>query len=127
MVFCGGAIMAQTNVQNTDNKTGSTIQNSTTVNPVSTNTDGNGTSNTDGNQLKKETIVIDGTLSVNPNKDTDKKAAVDLPGFPVYVNTGNKELDDNNYRIAKDLWIQNNQELYNSIKTKPTTNSRRKK
>lgn len=33
-------------------------------------------------------------------------------GFPVYVNTGNDEQDMENYRIAKDAWIEQNPEKY---------------
>ena len=38
---------------------------------------------------------------------------VDLPGFPVYLNTGNTRTDIENYKIAKDKWIIEHQELYN--------------
>lgn len=35
--------------------------------------------------------------------------------FPKYYNTGDKLQDDENYRQKKDLWIQQNTSLYNSM------------
>lgn len=35
-----------------------------------------------------------------------------LPGFPVYVNTGNPEQDGANYKAAKEQWILDNPDLY---------------
>lgn len=36
----------------------------------------------------------------------------ELPGYPAYVNTGNKEVDDANYIKAQNEWTDNNKELY---------------
>lgn len=42
----------------------------------------------------------------------------DLPGFPVYQNTGNKEVDDTNYGIAKENWIKENKVMYDQYVAK---------
>lgn len=65
------------------------------------------------------------TLYSNANKQVkeETKVIMDLPGYPVYVNTGNKELDDARYNQAKLIWIQNNQELYKQQMT-PSTETR---
>ena len=46
-----------------------------------------------------------------------------IPSFPKYTKTGNLEQDERNYRAAKDVWIQQNQELYQSL-SKPTGETR---
>lgn len=61
--------------------------------------------------VKKET-VSQNSLAGNSNTHEGAKLE-ELPGFPVYVNTGNKELDDANYASAKETWIANNRDLYN--------------
>jgi len=38
-----------------------------------------------------------------------------IKGFPAYVNTGNQLADQEYYRICKDKWITENQELYSSL------------
>jgi hypothetical protein len=37
------------------------------------------------------------------------------PGMPQYTSTGNKTQDDENYRIAKEQWIKENPEQYESM------------
>ena len=37
---------------------------------------------------------------------------IDLPGFPVYINTGNPEEDAATYQKAKELWIEQNRSTY---------------
>ena len=37
------------------------------------------------------------------------------PGFPAFRNTGNPEVDTQNYREAKEKWIHDNPELYKSL------------
>ncbi len=54
----------------------------------------------------------------------------DLPGFPVRINTGNREQDELNYKVAKEKWYASNKELIelfyqenakrNNTLTKPT-------
>jgi hypothetical protein len=43
------------------------------------------------------------------------KKSYSNPDMPQYVSTGNKSMDDENYRIAKDQWIQENPEQYESM------------
>ncbi len=54
-------------------------------------------------------------------ENTRVESTSQLPGFPVFVNTGNPEIDNANYAAAKEKWISENQELYNkylqSLKT----------
>ena len=65
----------------------------------------NGSVNTD--QKKKE-----------ETKGTPKQL-VNEPGFPQYVDTGNKEKDDANYKAAKDKWIQEHPDRYKQMTTQP--------
>jgi hypothetical protein len=39
----------------------------------------------------------------------------DEPSFPTYVNTGNKQLDDQTYATQKAQWIEQNEGKYNSM------------
>jgi hypothetical protein len=41
-------------------------------------------------------------------------------GFPLMQYTGNKEQDEENYRIAKDQWISENEKKYNKQKSNGT-------
>ncbi len=65
---------------------------------------------------QKSTIHSNSTVK---NSDAVSTTAVsnrglsDLPGFPVYHNTGNKEIDDVNYGVAKGNWIKENEDIYN--------------
>src|SRR5687767_4549794 len=66
------------------------------------------------------------TVTVNNSNDIKRKreevrtsssvstAIIDLPGFPAYLSTGNKDVDDLNYAHAKENWIKENHELYNA-------------
>jgi hypothetical protein len=58
-------------------------------------------------------------------KETNTDPTAALPGFPVYQNTGNKEVDDANYSIAKENWINENRAMYDEymLKTKQTEGS----
>jgi hypothetical protein len=37
---------------------------------------------------------------------------LNLPGYPKFIATGNPELDEKNYQLAKAKWIDENPELY---------------
>lgn len=51
-------------------------------------------------------------------------AQEELPGFPIYQDTGNKELDQANYATAKQEWIKNNQAIYDKyLSTLPGSSS----
>jgi len=39
----------------------------------------------------------------------------DVPGFPKYIDTGNPEMDKADYSYRKDLWVEQNQDLYNKL------------
>jgi hypothetical protein len=43
---------------------------------------------------------------------------VNAPGFPAYVNTGNKEKDDAAYAAAKNAWIAAHPAEYKQLKSK---------
>jgi hypothetical protein len=60
----------------------------------------------------------------NKNESSTTFSKVDLPGFPVYQSTGNKELDDANYATAKENWINANQATYDAYigQTSPVVN-----
>lgn len=48
------------------------------------------------------------------NVDQGEIENVKLTGFPVFVNTGNPEADAATYQKAKELWISENRDEYNS-------------
>lgn len=39
----------------------------------------------------------------------------DVPGFPKYIDTGNPEMDQADYSYRKDLWVEQNRELYDKM------------
>jgi hypothetical protein len=57
-------------------------------------------------------LPITGTSSFNEIQSLNSKDSND---FPVYINTGNSEQDMENYRIAKDAWIEQNPEKYKAM------------
>lgn len=82
------------------------------------------------NWIKENQVAYDAYMSThstanitNGGGSTAVTKVNDLPGFPVYVNTGNAELDKANYSAAKELWISNNQELYNKTVNANTNNN----
>jgi hypothetical protein len=55
-----------------------------------------------------------GNSNVVTDKETVAKKALsidELPGFPARTNTGNREKDDLTYKLAKEKWYAENQEL----------------
>ena len=52
--------------------------------------------------------------AVEPTK-TLRPAVIADPTFPVFVNTGNPEADNESYMIAKEEWIKNNPEKYEQL------------
>lgn len=47
---------------------------------------------------------------------TETNVSNELPeGFPIYKNTGNKELDDAKYTQEKNTWIEKNPEKYKKM------------
>ncbi len=44
-----------------------------------------------------------------------KQYYVRFHDLPVYINSGNPEIDKENYKNAKDEWIKNNPEKYNNL------------
>jgi hypothetical protein len=72
------------------------------------------------NPAAYERITTQNATTVVPNTTVIAQPApskVDLPGFPQYVNTGNEDLDKQNYEAAKTEWVKNNKEVYNSATT----------
>lgn len=47
---------------------------------------------------------------------------VDLPSFPQYVNTGNEDLDKQNYEAAKAEWVKNNPAAYQEAQKQENSN-----
>lgn len=54
--------------------------------------------------------------TTNEEPNTTVTEHVVPAGFPVYVNTGNKEQDDENYAIAKSKWIAEHPAEYEQMK-----------
>jgi hypothetical protein len=77
------------------------------ANPTSTN-------------VKRETKVSASRISTNEVHSDDNRTKFDLPGFPAYLNTGNKDLDDANYDAAKQNWINENRPMFDDYQNEVT-------
>jgi hypothetical protein len=64
-----------------------------------------------------------GTISIEQAEKNEKELKQNAESiFPVFVNTGNASLDNENYRLAKEAWILANPLKYeNMISTTPKT------
>ena len=83
-----------------------------------------------GTQIKEPNFTtIDQKKKFEDDRATDVRQMPqvvimpNVPTFPKYAKTGNKSVDDQNYRAAKDAWIQQNQELYLNL-SKPSGEKR---
>ncbi|MDD2387101.1 MAG: hypothetical protein PHP52_10015 [Bacteroidales bacterium] len=74
-----------------------------------------------GYDFEFSSVSIDGKLLIDKNA---KAARADFysptDDFPQYVSTGDKILDAENYRIAKEQWIENNKRKYKKQKSNGT-------
>ena len=61
-------------------------------------------------------------VSVKNDNNLQSGQLVNEPGFPPYINTGDKAKDDANYKSAKDKWIQDNPERYKEMTGHKKTN-----
>jgi hypothetical protein len=61
---------------------------------------------------EKEAGVAPGNVKSSPKKNERERTIVDLPGYPKYVYTGNPQLDEKNYQLAKTKWMNENPGLY---------------
>jgi hypothetical protein len=50
-------------------------------------------------------IALLDVVTVRPEHN-DTRSAIDAPGFPQYIDTGNEEADRANYRMRKQAWIE---------------------
>lgn len=76
-----------------------------------TNTDAVSRNNANNKKETKSNSVAAQSPKGNEVQSADISG---LPGFPAYVNTGNKELDNANYKAAKEAWINENRALYDA-------------
>lgn len=142
IAFLGGQLFAQSTVKSTTDSQANT----TTTNVATATTTTNGSKAVDlygfpvyvstGNieqdnanyQTAKENWIKENQALYNEylasvSNSSTKAQLSDLPGFPVYINSGNVELDRQNYANAKQLWIENNKELYDNFKKRSNSNS----
>ncbi|MBI4649162.1 MAG: hypothetical protein HY738_21860 [Bacteroidia bacterium] len=68
----------------------------------------------------------------NVLKSSKKELSVEntqqLPDdFPKFINTGNPEKDRENYKFAKEKWIEKNPELYKNLNNKTEISAEEKK
>jgi hypothetical protein len=71
---------------------------------------------TKNNSLNPNQILPNGDI-IHLDKKTDARQHVifaDDSSFPVYTQTGNQQVDDQNYDQKKQNWINQNQAKYNS-------------
>jgi hypothetical protein len=77
------------------------------------------------NPAAYERITTQNATTVVPNTTVIAQPApskVDLPGFPQYVNTGNEDLDKQNYEAAKTEWVKNNPAEYQQAQKQENSN-----
>lgn len=55
--------------------------------------------------LAAQGITLVNMVALRADHD-DTRSAMDLPGFPEYIDTGNEEADQVNYRLRKQAWIE---------------------
>ncbi len=54
-----------------------------------------------------------GIVSQSENSHNQRALTIlDLPGYPKYITTGNPQLDEKNYQIAKAKWMEEHSDLY---------------
>lgn len=61
---------------------------------------------------EKEAGVAPSKVKSAPRKNERERTIVDLPGYPKYVYSGNPQLDEKNYQLAKTKWMNENTGLY---------------
>ena len=68
------------------------------------------------NNLSASQILPNGDYML-PTRESARVKIIfpDISTFPKYVNTGNQDLDDQNYDQQKQIWINQNQDQYNSM------------
>lgn len=62
--------------------------------------------------VEKEAGVAPSTKKSKLSKGTREITILNLPGYPKFVATGNPDLDEKNYQLAKAKWINENPDLY---------------
>lgn len=55
-----------------------------------------------------------------PINDKSEQIQKEKTTFPVFVKTGNARLDNENYKKAKEAWIQGNPEEYKKMNSSPS-------
>lgn len=63
--------------------------------------------------IQKDVTPENSGQSVSTENRSEKSYSI--PDMPQYISTGNKIQDDENYRMAKDQWIKENPEQYESL------------
>ncbi|HPH81627.1 MAG TPA: hypothetical protein PL185_03595 [Flavobacteriales bacterium] len=81
-----------------------------TTNPSVTNTKTKPGKEKADRLAKKNNGIVDKNIGKNQNQRTE--VILDLPGYPKYVTTGNVELDEKNYQVAKAKWMDEHSDLY---------------
>ena len=61
---------------------------------------------------EKEAGIAPNKSKSAPKKNVREKTIVDLPGYPKYVYSGDPQLDEKNYQLAKTKWMNENPGLY---------------
>lgn len=117
-VLIGGSLMAQTSDQQ-DEKKSSWIES----NHKAYIDQGGQTDPIRTIRVKDEKVSGYNIKAIDKSQAEPKREKVTIlfpndPTFPKYVNTGNKQSDDDNYRKSKDQWIQNNSVKYSKLTIK---------
>jgi hypothetical protein len=75
------------------------------------------------NSVTPNQILPNGDIIIQNKSNHSRQHVIlaDEPTFPVYVRTGNQQVDDQNYDQQKQNWINQNQNKYNSMVLPPST------
>ncbi len=69
--------------------------------------------------LNSSAVVAPANTSLETAVSQPSEQIVHVSGFPAYVNTGNKQKDDENYMEAKKAWIAAHPEEYKQMTQSP--------
>lgn len=80
-----------------------------------------------GGQISPELQSQINNKAMSIQSNAPKKMIVifpEIPSFPKYVQTGNPQADDENYRVNKEAWINSHQAEYNQMNQLGTSESK---
>ena len=71
-----------------------------------------GTTFTINNSINERKVNAQNVTANNEQRMPEYSPLPEISSFPNYYNTGNKAVDDANYKVNKDQWILQNRSAY---------------